>query len=98
MTPERARELLPIIQAYAEGKTIQVRHKDIVPEWVSLTTCAFDEGWEYRIKPEPKVIYVNEYEEGRRFFETKLEALDGPNSCGDGAILRKAVKYIEASD
>jgi len=94
MTPERARELLPIIQAYAEGKTIQ--HK-ACGEWVD----SWKPDWsfpEYRIKPEPKVIYVNEYEEGRRFFETKLEALDGPNSCGDGAILRKAVKYIEASD
>ena len=48
MAREEAKELLPIIQAYAEGKTIQFRERDI--EEPSFDGC-FNE---YRIKPEPK--------------------------------------------
>ena len=52
MTREQAKEMLPIIQAYAEGKTIQF-----------LDGCKWDDVYEtdfyqspdkYRIKPEPK--------------------------------------------
>lgn len=48
MTREQAKELLPIIQAFAEGKTIQFRERDT--EEPSFDGCID----EYRIKPEPK--------------------------------------------
>ena len=48
MTREEAKELLPIIQAFAEGKTIQFRERDI--EEPSFDGCIN----EYRIKSEPK--------------------------------------------
>lgn len=48
MTREEAKELLPIIKAFSEGKTIQFRERDI--EEPSFDGC-FNE---YRIKPEPK--------------------------------------------
>ena len=56
MTKEEAKELLPIIQAYAEGKKIQYRNYS--DEWIdvkenerlSFTRLPSD----YRIKPEPK--------------------------------------------
>ena len=48
MTREEAKEWLPIIQAYADGKTIQFRERDI--EEPSFDGCLN----EYRIKPEPK--------------------------------------------
>jgi hypothetical protein len=53
MTRERAKELLPIIQAYAEGKDVQVFDGC---QWHDLSkpSPAF-EGLEYRIKPEPKL-------------------------------------------
>lgn len=53
MTREEAKELLPIIKAFAEGKTIQFyegNHKwrDVsLPDFQSNPKC-------YRIKPEPK--------------------------------------------
>ena len=52
MTREEAKELMPIIQAFAEGKTIEYRESGgawkvaHTPTWSS---CLF-----YRIKPEPK--------------------------------------------
>lgn len=53
MNRQQAKELLPIIQAFAEGKTIQVR-EDI--DWCYLgNETDFDlSPQRYRIKPEPK--------------------------------------------
>ena len=52
MTREQAKKLLPIIQAWAEGKNIQFLSDD---EWHDINqadfTCYPDK---YRIKPEPK--------------------------------------------
>jgi hypothetical protein len=53
MNRERAKELLPIIQAYAEGKTIQYKVGD---EWYDLSDPNF-EGFDtklYRVKPSEK--------------------------------------------
>lgn len=53
MNRNEAKELLPIIKAFSEGKTIQV--KQTTGEWVSFSHISFDgEPKCYRIKPEPK--------------------------------------------
>ena len=56
MTREEAKELLPIIQAFAEGKVIQYRNNS--NEWLDIGKNA-SVGFtrlplDYRIKPEPK--------------------------------------------
>ena len=53
MTREEAKQLLPIIKAFAEGKTVQI--KDKTGKWNDL----YEPCWnyspdKYRIKPEPK--------------------------------------------
>ncbi len=59
MTKEEAKEFLPLIQAYAEGKTIQV-FDDIDSKWYDtingkVLNCNFMlPVSKYRIKPEPK--------------------------------------------
>ena len=54
MTREEAKELLPIIQAFAEGKVIQCR-SIISNEWRDFDEPAFNGLPDnYRIKPEPK--------------------------------------------
>ena len=54
MTRELVKELLPIIKAFAEGKTIQVRTNN--RSWVDLVDNNLEINvlFEYRIKPEPK--------------------------------------------
>lgn len=53
MNRKQAKELLPIIQAFAEGKTVQCRTNNTY-DWVNTNTPSFNPGlWEYRIKPEP---------------------------------------------
>ncbi len=56
MNREQAKELLPIIQAFAEGKTIQYHHGDV--DWVDVAPYGVldfnDDTSKYRIKPESK--------------------------------------------
>jgi hypothetical protein len=62
MRQEDAKRLSAIITAWGEGKALQIFNGDI---WVDATfnpdfnSCPTN----YRIKPEPEVIYVNKYEE-----------------------------------
>ena len=54
MTREEIKELLPIIQAFADGKTIQER-KLGTTDWIDTETPCFNSTWaEFRIKSEPK--------------------------------------------
>ena len=58
MTREDAKKLLPIIQAWADGKTMQF--KDIALNWTDVTkyNVYFDKSPSYyRIKQEPKPKY-----------------------------------------
>ena len=56
MTREEAKELLPIIQAWAEGKTIEVYYgEDQGWHTMVITNPKFElKPSQYRIKPEPK--------------------------------------------
>lgn len=51
MTSEQCKKLLPILQAFSEGKKVQYRRQD--GTWADDPDCNFDPRWEYRIKPEP---------------------------------------------
>lgn len=53
MTREKAASLLPIIQAFAEGKTIQYKHP--LRGWMDIEDAQFcHDVTDYRIKPEPR--------------------------------------------
>ena len=54
MTREEAKQLLPIIQAFAEGNAIESRCiKGDKSLWYDDEDPSFDDDLEYRIKPEP---------------------------------------------
>ena len=61
MTREEAKELLPIIHAFAEGKTIEFREFD--GYWKEAPTPTWSSRLIYRIKPEPKYRPFNSQEE-----------------------------------
>lgn len=64
MTREEAKVLLPIIQAYAEGKVIESRCiKGDTSLWYDDKDPSFDDDFEYRIKPEPKYRPFKDAEE-----------------------------------
>ena len=55
MTREEAKQLLPIIQAFAEGKAIESRCiKGYKSLWYDDEDPSCDNDLEYRLKPEPK--------------------------------------------
>lgn len=64
MTREEAKELLPIIQAFAEGKTIEHKGKGSSFNWEEVIEPIFNLHMsEYRIKPEPKYRPFKDVEE-----------------------------------
>lgn len=75
MTRETATQLLPIITAFAEGKTIQ---KNVDQRgWIDLSFPLFDGSPEsYRIKPEPREFWVNQYDDDGfgRLFKSEIQA------------------------
>ena len=55
MTREEVKEMLPVLQAFADGKTIESRCiKGDKSLWYDDEDPSFDNDLEYRIKPEPK--------------------------------------------
>ena len=52
MTRLQAKELLPIIQAFAEGKKIETRYD--IYDWTETEVLHLESKNEYRIKPESK--------------------------------------------
>ena len=70
MTREEAKVLLPIIQAFSEGKVIECRTKlsfieglDVTNDWTEMKEIEFWNNTEYRIKPEPKYRPFKDAEE-----------------------------------
>lgn len=64
MNRNQAKALLPIIQAYAEGKAIESRCiKGDKSLWYDDEDPSFDNDFEYRIKSEPKYRPFNDAEE-----------------------------------
>ena len=62
MDRQQAKELLPIIQAFAEGRAIEL--KDSYGKWVESDLLAFDlSPKNYRIKPESKYRPFKDAEE-----------------------------------
>jgi hypothetical protein len=65
MNRKEVAELLPIIQAYAEGKNIEYRSKGFNEDWKKVTQIpdlSF-KSFEYRIKPEQKFRPFKDAEE-----------------------------------
>lgn len=55
MTREEVKEMLPVLQAFADGKTIESRCiKGDKSLWYDDEDPSFDNDFEYRLKPEQK--------------------------------------------
>lgn len=52
MTPERAKELLPVITAFAEGKPIRARLKDC-DNWARVNYPEWINEYDYEVAPQP---------------------------------------------
>lgn len=62
MTKDNAKDFLPLVQALAEGKTIQLLYDNGI--WENLKDVSFNTDIEnYRIKPEPEYVPFDTVEE-----------------------------------
>lgn len=72
MNKSNARDYLPLVQAMAEGKVIQEWSYGEACEkvWtdVDIVECSGKPS-RYRIKPEPREIWVNHYNEGLKLYQ-----------------------------
>lgn len=100
MNRERAKELLPIIQAYAEGKTVEY-FSSLGTEWHELTDpLFFDASIEYRIKPEEdedaEITSIEELKEAIFSKKKEIQSKGGDASlCLYITISKNMVKAIE---
>ena len=103
MTREEAKELLPIIKAFAEGKIIQ--YKNSFDEWSDTKE---NEGLSfvcspsnYRIKPEPKYRPFKNQEECWQEMQKHQPLGWIKNECGNIfniiAIFKESIKLNECS-
>jgi hypothetical protein len=102
MNRERAKELLPIIQAFAEGKTVQARlsggkwHGVSYPYFILLTTTFQADDYEYRIKPEPLECWVRVL--NGTVVSTVHATKEGADMMDDDDDAWTTVKFREVTD
>jgi len=100
MKRQDALALLPIIQAFGEGATIQIlaaTPPGALSRWIDVEddgTVSFNRpAWNYRIKPEPRVIYVNEYEAGRLSGQNHKSETEAQVFSTTGVVITR--KFVE---
>lgn len=77
MTREEAKELLPVLTAWANGEEVQFKVDDA---WLNLYDCnsdpSFSDPARYRVKPKPRTFWVNAYSDGSfgQAHETRRDA------------------------
>jgi hypothetical protein len=85
-------EMIAVIQAYKDGKTIQFRYGKGENWAICTLQHLFNfSDFVYRIKPEPRVVYVNLYSDSHTAYNSSERAKDSAAfTC-----LEKAVKFVE---
>jgi hypothetical protein len=93
MNKYNAAAFLPIVQALVNGKTIEYHTELDGGKWTEVTEVEFTSKPEqYRIKPDPRKIWVNIYPDGAlQAYPTKEKA---QQYCGR-AVVRIAVPFVE---
>ena len=90
------RDKIEVMQAFVDGKVIEYKlwtTSEDPKNWRECLNPLWD--WDvhsYRIKPEPKVIWANEYVGGWGYFYSSRE---GAKEMASEAATRIAVKYQE---
>lgn len=80
MDTTRAKALLPLIKALADGETIQFEYDD--NDWIDLESPVFNgQIKNYRVKPKQHRVYVNIHSNGATYpYSSKQGAVDGFSS------------------
>lgn len=96
MNRDESKDAANVMLAYASGKPIQIRPLHSA-KWENVYTSP-DWDWqryEYRVRPEPKVIWAAHTEEGRLNAVFPSPPLSGKDSLGN--TFRRFVEDLEGS-
>ena len=88
-------EKIAVMQAAVRGETIECAINGREDWELNLSPAWNWDQFDYRVKPQPKVIWVNEYEDGGDVLHPS--EVSARTHAGLLAI-RTAVKYVEAQD
>ena len=91
MNRERAKELLPIIEAYANGDTIQSRVIGC-DQWIDNPDTNWPDDFEYRIKPEPREFYLYLPDNWRDGVDVYTTAACLPNTPSNAIKVREVLE------
>jgi len=94
MTATNAKDFLPLVQALADGKTLQNKTCD---GWVDLpgNAIAFSNYPEsYRIKPEPREWILNVYDDGDLYAHTSMQSAKGSSENSRKKVQQVRVREI----
>ncbi len=104
MNRERAKELLPIIQAFADGKGIQFRLNDpgvpgsehwlSLPENENLILTFPADDYEYRIKPKPREFWISNFppDDDRSKYRTVYDGKGPPHYAENWIKVREVLE------
>lgn len=91
MDRNNAKDYLPLVQALAEGKMIQISAGEGF--WTDIHNPNFGGNPDdYRIKPEPREVWVNRYADGTDGLAT-YSTEESAKSCGPSSS--RAIRYRE---
>jgi hypothetical protein len=93
MNKDNAKDFLPLVQALVEGKTLQ--HDVGDGKWYDCDPCYFNLSPEqYRIKPEPRVVWLNEYACGD-FTTSNIHTSETTANTAATSNRVRCVKFVE---
>lgn len=92
-------ERIKVMNAFVEGKKVQWRPNSL-GEWHECSNPAWHPGGEYRIKPEPQVIYVRDKMDSTispqsLFVGPAFETRESAERDWPGMRVRKFIEVIE---
>lgn len=100
MNRHRTKLLEPVLKAWAEGQPIQSRVVGLTKWDTHAGTHAdfSDERYEWRVKPEPRKIWVNEYLDHHNRFRGSMVHLTRKSAENAAASLRVKTHELTLND
>jgi hypothetical protein len=92
MTPERTQQLMPVMQAHAEGKPIRSRLHG-TNTWVRCIDPTWYDDFDYEVEPKPREWWLNAYDWGHCLHKTnELAEKHKMDNCVETIHLREVIE------
>lgn len=102
MTREEWKERLPLIQAFCEGRAIQIKQGSVWHDFVDGRSADFTSpAKDYRIKPEPRKVWLMKQlnedfaHASHHLYVTKLEAENAMLAQGAWRHIHEIIELVE---